>query len=193
MKHNIAFLLPLFFFPSHRTASHNTCTRGGERINIIQRALQSQTPCNLSALDFKVWVFAYFVLDCCHFVILVPFFSPPPAVHINHWRKDLKAVVYHSRHRMKAHTGQKKVHLRSRPVIHLITVSVSGSFEQPSVANLPLITLANYQPQTPRQKKKENSTSLNFSPSCDKHLQANYTNYKKKAESTPFTILNAHL
>lgn len=108
MKHNIAFLLPLFFFPSHRTPSHNTCTRGGERINIIQRALQSQTPCNLSALDFKVWVFAYFVLDCCHFVILVPFFPPPPAVHINHWRKDLKAVVYHSRHRMKAHTGQKK-------------------------------------------------------------------------------------
>lgn len=82
MKHNIAFRLApgfsslsLFFF----FLKHNPHTQTGGRINIIQRALQSQTPGNLSALDFKVWVVAYFVLDCCHFVILVPsfFFSPP--------------------------------------------------------------------------------------------------------------------
>lgn len=38
------------------------------------QCLASQTPCNLSALDTNVWVLAYFVLDCCHFVIFVPFF-----------------------------------------------------------------------------------------------------------------------
>lgn len=71
MKHNIAFSCPLFFFFffCHHTRSHKRIhTDRGKKINIIQYALQSQTPSNLSALDFKVWVFAYFVLDCCHFV-----------------------------------------------------------------------------------------------------------------------------
>lgn len=46
--------------------------------------LANQTPCNLSALDTNVWVLAYFVLDCCHFVIFVPFFF--------HKRRELKGL-----------------------------------------------------------------------------------------------------
>lgn len=73
MKHNIAFSCPWFF--CYHTHSHiHIHTQRGRKINTIQYALQSQTPSNLSALGFKVRVFAYFGLDCCHFVIFVILF-----------------------------------------------------------------------------------------------------------------------
>lgn len=147
--------MPLVF--CYHTHSHNTYTQRGKRINIIQYALQSQTPCNLSALDFKVWVFAYFALDCCHFVIFVPFSFKSqeknnlkgPRTNSPHRMAPVRAAFGYGELGMKVHTGQ-----RSHPVIQLITASDSGSFEHPSVANLPLIKLANYQAQT--QKKHFN-------------------------------------
>lgn len=198
MKHNIAFLLPLFFFPpSHRTPSHNTCTRGGERINIIQRALQSQTPCNLSALDFKVWVFAYFVLDCCHFVILVPFFFASPRRPYKSLEKGFESgcVPFPAQDESAHWKEKKKVHLRSRPVIHLITVSVSGSFEQPSVANLPLITLANYQPQTPdkKKKKKKKIQPLSIFPRVTISICRQITPITRRRLSQPLSQLSMHI
>lgn len=72
------------------------------------------------------------------------------------------------------HTGQ-----RSGPVIQPVTVYSSASFEQPSVANVPVMKLANYQPPV---TKSLQPVSI-FSPCKDKHLQANCTNYKKRFES----------
>jgi len=65
MKHNIAFSCPWFFAI---TLTHvNIYTHRGKKIDIILYAWHSQTPSNLSALDFKVWFFAHFDLDSCRF------------------------------------------------------------------------------------------------------------------------------
>lgn len=71
MKHNIIFSCACFFsFLSYHTHSHKHI-HTEKKIDIILYALHSQTPGNLSALDFKVWVFAYFVLDSCHLFALI--------------------------------------------------------------------------------------------------------------------------
>lgn len=169
MKHNIAFSCPWFFAITLTQTNTYTHTHRGKKINIIQYALQSQTPSNLSALDFKVWVFAYFVLDCCHFVtfvcVCVFFFltterNGKDCVQHNFLHRIVTVQHLVLRAADKSAVLIRQVCWRSYPVIQLITVSGSGSFERSSVANLPLISLMPI--TSPRHKNISNY--LNFSP-----------------------------
>lgn len=157
MKHNIAFSCPWFFIFGYHTLSHKyTHTHRGKKINIILYALHSQTPSNLSALNFKVWVFAYFVLDCCHHksrelkgLLTVHFFSLSLSLSLTYTQACMQHLVWRVGDKSAVHTGQ--VCQRSHLAIYLITVFGSCFFERSSVANLPLMPIT-----SPRHKNISN-------------------------------------